>query len=207
MPAGSHPLVAVFGDRAPEASSRRARRRESGLTLVELLVALALLGFVLLGVAPLFVVSVKLNSAGNEYTGIHVLARGRLEQLMNLPFTDAQLTPGRHGNDLAAALPDPRTGLPPAGGGVRNPFKICYQVFQFQIPSGDLATVAENAPFTPRLVTAAGGAYHYKRIDVTVASETGSLAFGVRKERVSGVLGNPAPATIFSAEDPGGDCN
>jgi hypothetical protein len=120
--------------------SRRAadprKRREAGLTLIEMLLALALLAFVLLGITPLFMASVKSNYSGNEYTSINVLARDRLEQLMNLPFDDAQLTPGVHVNDLPATLPDPNTGVPPASGGIRNPFTVCYQVLQFRTPTG-----------------------------------------------------------------------
>jgi prepilin-type N-terminal cleavage/methylation domain-containing protein len=69
-------------------------RRQAGLTLVEMLIAVALLGIVLLGIAPLFIASVRSNYAGNEYTSIHNLARDRLEQLMNLPVNDPQLTVG-----------------------------------------------------------------------------------------------------------------
>jgi hypothetical protein len=178
------------------------------LSVVELLVALALLGFVLLGITQLFMASVKSNYAGNEYTSINMLARDRLEQLMNLPFTDAQLGPGKHDNDLPALLPDPKTGLPPAPGpgAVNNPFKICYQVFQLQIPSADLATVAQGAPFTPISISAAGLIFQYKRIDVTVTSGTGPLGIGTRMSRVSGVVSNPFPATTLSQVDPGGTC-
>src|SRR5207344_1678290 len=104
------------------------RRSESGVTLVELLIALALLGFILLGIAPLFIASVKSNYSANEYTSIHNLARDRLEQLMNLPFDDAQLGVGIHPNDLPPVLPDPATGVPPASGGILNPFTLTYQV-------------------------------------------------------------------------------
>src|SRR5713101_2789254 len=101
---------AVCGVRGAE----RRRAGEAGLTLVELLIALALLGFVLLGVVPLFVASVKSNYSAGEYTSLNMLARDRLEQLMNLTFSDSQLSPGVHPNDLPASLPDPATGLPPA---------------------------------------------------------------------------------------------
>jgi hypothetical protein len=188
--------------------SRARREREAGLTLVELLIALALLGFVLLGITPLFMASVKSNYAGNEYTSLNMLARDRLEQLMNLPFTDGQLGPGKHVNDLPALLPDPKTGLPPAPGpgAVNNPFKICYQVFQFQIPNADVGTVAEGAPFTPIPITGAGEIFQYKRIDVTVTSSTGQLGIGTRMSRVSGVVSNPFPATNRSQVDPGDSC-
>ncbi len=208
MPAGRHPPTLPrkrFRLRKASPVPGRVRRGARGLTLVELLVGLALFGFVLVAITPLFIASVRFNLTANETTSIHILARDRLEQLMSLTFSDAQLTPGGHGNDLPAVLPDPGTGRPPSGEGVRNPFRVCYQVFQFQIP--DAAAVGEGAPFTARLVTAPGEAYHYKRIDVTVTSDTGTLGKGRRKARVSGVLSNPAPDTNFSTADPGGGCD
>jgi pilin/secretion family protein with methylation motif len=186
--------------------ARRSGQRQTGLTLVELLVAFALLGFVLLAITPLFTASVRSNYAGNEYTSIHVLARDRLERLMSLPFSDAQLAPGRHDNDLSPMLPDPRTGLPPSRGGIRNPFSVCYRVFQFQIPPGDPVSVPPNTNFLPIPVTAERSAVHYKRIDVTVVSGTGALGIGLRKTRVSGLISNPDPAAILSTSDPGGTC-
>ena len=181
---------------------------QSGLTLIELLLALALLAFVLLAITPLFMASVKSNYSGNEYTTIHMLARDRLEQLMNLPFDDSQLSAGTHPNDLPATLPDPKTGLP---GSVRNPFTVCYQVFQYQAPAS--TTVATNASFVPTLIKDANQAFQYKRIDVTVASATGSLGIGTRMARVSGVLSNPAPypapagtVSVASSLEPGGSC-
>ncbi len=180
--------------------SRRGRA-ESGLTLVELLIALALLSFVLLAIAPLFLSSVKSNYSANEYTSIHVMARDRLEQLMNLPFNDAKLTPGVHANDQSTALPDPVTGLPPASGGVPNPMSITYQVLQYSIASADPAVTAPGAVFAPTRVVAAGATYQYKRIDVTVVSGTGRLGIGSRLARVSGLLANPATGTNLSVAD------
>ena len=182
----------------------RRDRREAGLTIVEMLLALALLAFVLLGITPLFMASVKSNYSGNEYTSINVLARDRLEQLMNLPFDDNQLTPGIHANDLPGTLPDPTTGRPPATGGVRNPFSVCYQVFQFRLPTG----IAANESFVPVAIVDAGQVFSYKRIDVTVKASPGQLgpAIGIRQSRVSGILSNPSPENPNSAPDSGGSC-
>ena len=188
---------AVCGVRC--AGGRRAG--EPGLTLIELLIALALLGFVLLGVVPLFIASVKSNYSGNEYTSIHVLARDRLEQLMNLPFNDGALSPGVHPNDLPAKLPDPRTGISPTSGGVPNPFRVTYQVFQYQIPAGDTGTVPVNASFTPIRITGAGQVYQYKRIDVTVTAGSGPMGIGARVSRVSDCLANPFPSANLSGDD------
>jgi prepilin-type N-terminal cleavage/methylation domain-containing protein len=162
----------------------RARRSERGVTLIELLVALALLAFVLLGITPLFMASVKSNFSANEYTSIHVLARDRLEQLMNLPFTDDQLAPGEHCVTLPATLPS----------GAPNPFTVTYSVTQLRIPAG--ASGAPNASFVPTPATSAAQPYQYKQIDVTVRSGTGPLGIGTRATMVSGCLANPSPETI-----------
>jgi prepilin-type N-terminal cleavage/methylation domain-containing protein len=173
------------------------RTREKGLTLVELLIALALLSFVLLGIVPLFLASTKSNYSANEYTSIHILARDRLEQLMNKAFNDPTLSVGVHANDQDARLPDPLTGKPPSSGGVPNPFTITYQVIQYAVPALDAATTpAKTAPtptFVPTRVTTAGADYDYKRIDVTVRSGTGPLGIGQRIARVSGIVANPDP--------------
>jgi prepilin-type N-terminal cleavage/methylation domain-containing protein len=167
----------------------RTRRSQRGVTLIELLVALALLAFVLLGITPLFMASVKSNFSANEYTSIHVLARDRLEQLMNLPFTDAQLAPGDHCVTLPATLPS----------GALNPFTVTYSVIQYQIP-GYLTPgpgVASGDPFVPTPVVIPGQSFQYKQIDVTVRSGTGPLGIGTRATMVSGSLANPS-GTIFS---------
>ena len=192
----------------PVATARR-RPGQSGLTLVELLIALALIGFILLGVAPLFIASVKSNYSANEYTSINMIARDRLEQLMNRSFTDAELNPGVVVNDLPSVLPDPKTGIPPVSGGIRNPFSITYQVTQWSIPpSTGAGSPATGAPFDPTRVTALNNPFQYKRIDVTVVSGTGLLGIGARVARVSGCLANPSPAqTAADCSSPGVICS
>lgn len=162
-------------------------RRQAGLTLVEMLIAVALLGIVLLGIAPLFIASVRSNYAANEYTSIHNLARDRLEQLMNLPVTDPQLTVGTHTNDLPGFLPDPTTGTLPST--IVNPLQRSYTVAHFRSVGG-----ASGTPYTLTDV-GAGVPYEFKRIDVTVTSTSGGtgLGIGARTARVSGFLKNPDP--------------
>jgi Tfp pilus assembly protein PilV len=169
------------------------RRREAGLTLVELLIAMALLGFVLLGIAPLFIASVKSNYSANEYTSIHNLARDRLEQLMNMPFDNAQLNAGSFGNDLPTTLPDPVTGIPPSQ--IKNPLARTYNVQNFT----STAPLAVGGPYQLSTV-APGNPCQFKRVDVTVTSSNSGtgLGAGQRTARVSGFVRNPNPV---------GNCN
>jgi prepilin-type N-terminal cleavage/methylation domain-containing protein len=159
--------------------------RESGLTLIEMLISLALLGFVLLGIAPLFIASVRSNYSGYEYTSIHNLARDRLEQLMNLPFTDGQLSTGTFPNDLPPTLPDPQTGVPPST--MKNPLARTYSVQNFN----STPPAITGDPYTMTTV-GAGLPCQFKRIDVTVSSSsTGTgLGIGQRTARVSGFVRN-----------------
>jgi prepilin-type N-terminal cleavage/methylation domain-containing protein len=180
------------------------RNPEAGLTLVEMLIALALLGIVLLGIAPLFIASVQSNYSANEYTSIHNLARDRLEQLMNLPITSPQLAvPGQPtDNDLPPTLPDPTTGIPPST--LRNTLHRTYTVTNFvttpPLNSGDPFTLTQVNPGLP---------YDFKRIDVTVTAvqdntlPVGStilsgLGIGHRTARVSGFIRNYDPANILN---------
>ena len=123
------------------------RRREAGLTLVEMLIAVALLGIVLLGIAPLFIASVRSNYSAYEYTSIHNLARDRLEQLMNLPINDPSSPTGAYVNDLPTTLPDPATGIPPSN--VKNPLERTYTVDNF-------TTAPPLAPGDNFILTAVG---------------------------------------------------
>jgi type II secretory pathway pseudopilin PulG len=171
----------------------RRLRREAGLTLVELLISIALLGFVLLGIAPLFIASVKSNYSGYEYTSIHNLARDRLEQLMNLPFTDGQLNAGTFGNDLPATLPDPVTGIPPST--MKNPLSRTYTVQNFN----STPPAITGDPYTLTAV-GAGVPCQFKRIDVTVTSSGSGTGLGIgqRTARVSGFVRNVNSAAACS---------
>ena len=185
----------------PTLRIRTLRRRESGVTLVEMLIATFLLALILLSIAPLFITSVKANYSANEYTSIHNIARDKLEQLMSLPPTDLQLRRDVTGNkgltDLPPTLPDPLTGIPSAST-PRNTLVMNYTVrlFTNQPP-------ATGAKWILNEVVVPTDPYDFKQIDVTVSAVASQLApfpqatmgFGNRTARVSGFIRNPTPGT------------
>lgn len=70
----------------------RFHRRERGMTLIEVLVALSILAVALLALAPLFTVSVKTNASAHQLTNANTLAREKLEELSGYPRNDPRLT-------------------------------------------------------------------------------------------------------------------
>lgn len=64
---------------------------ERGMTLVEVPIALAILGFGLLAIAPMFTGAVRTNASSNQLTNANTLAREKMEELIGFPSTDARL--------------------------------------------------------------------------------------------------------------------
>jgi len=74
-------------------TSRRTRGRgERGMSLVEALIAMALLLLVAIGILPLFTRAMVNNAAGSEATAVANHARHRLEELGQLPFNNLAMT-------------------------------------------------------------------------------------------------------------------
>ena len=162
---------------------------ERGLTLVEVPIAMTILGFGLLAMAPMFTGAVKTNASSNQMTNANTLAREKMEELTGFPSTDARLavpvganatgptaaTTGTGsvviantvcGNDLPKFY-KPSTGATstagtsPGPGWFLYPYTRTYTVEQFQ---GDLTTRS-----------VAPAAYAVKLITVTVRPSSGPL--------------------------------
>lgn len=73
----------------PDAAPRR--RDERGLTIVEVPIALALLAFGLLAMAPMFTGAVRTNASAFNLTNANTLAREKMEELIGFPSTDPRL--------------------------------------------------------------------------------------------------------------------
>jgi Tfp pilus assembly protein PilV len=70
---------------------KRRAVREAGLSLVEVLVAITILGLSLLALAPMFTGAVRTNASANQLTNANTLAREKLEELSGYPRSDVRL--------------------------------------------------------------------------------------------------------------------
>jgi prepilin-type N-terminal cleavage/methylation domain-containing protein len=86
------------------------RDRQRGLTLIETLLAMTLLGFGLLALWPLFIGSVRTNASSNQLGNVNSLAGEKLEELIGYPATDPRLAIANGAN--AAAPPGVTTTGP-----------------------------------------------------------------------------------------------
>lgn len=84
---------------------------ERGLTIIEVPIALTMLGFGLLAMAPVFTGAVRTNASANQLTNANTLAREKMEELIGFPSTDPRLEIAAGSN---AAVP---TGTTTTGSG------------------------------------------------------------------------------------------
>jgi prepilin-type N-terminal cleavage/methylation domain-containing protein len=90
---------------------RSVRAHERGMSMIEVLIALTILAFALLGLMPLFASAVKTTASANQLSNANTLAREKLEELSGYPRGDQRLTVAAGAN---AAVP---TGVTTTGTG------------------------------------------------------------------------------------------
>ena len=71
---------------------KNLRFEQNGFSLIEVMIAILVLSFGLLGVAAMQVTSIKVNSIANKITSASTILQDRVETLMALPFNHADLT-------------------------------------------------------------------------------------------------------------------
>ena len=176
------------------------RRRERGLTLVEVLVAAVVLGLALLALAPMFTSAVRTNASAYQLTNSNSLAREKLEELSGYPRSDPRLAvapPNNASGPTTASvgtgsivgvnvwcqndLPrwyNPQTGATstaanrPGVGWFSYPFTRTYTIEQFDSDGSNMTRVV------------APGSYVVKLITVTVSPTSGPFP-GLRTSRQS----------------------
>jgi type IV pilus assembly protein PilV len=78
------------------------RDSQRGFTLIEILIAITIFAIGILAVGSMQVAAIKGNSIANDLTEATTLAQDRMEKLIGLPYTDADLldTNGNQDNGL-----------------------------------------------------------------------------------------------------------
>ena len=147
------------------------RPRPMGFTMVEVLVAGALLMVITLGTLPLFTRALRDNRSGAESTEVSNAARSGLEEFFQLPWDAARL--------VLAALPDcdPATCAVPADDPARWTRVTCVRQFS----NDDVTDDGELADDEALAFDADPSQVHLKEIVVRVASARQSPVFGPAK--------------------------
>jgi prepilin-type N-terminal cleavage/methylation domain-containing protein len=130
--------------------------RRRGFSLIEVLIALAILGLVILGVVGLFSRSIGVNASGFEYATLSAVARQSVEVLQGQPFAAVADTGG-----APVTLPDP-TGT--------NNYTVRYTCIDYFVTTwADVQGTGSPAPAWP--TPTAGQAANLKKITLTVESQ------------------------------------
>ena len=69
-------------------------KKQDGFTLIEVLIALTIFSVGLLAIAALQTSAIRMNSTGNRLTELSTVGIDKFENLMSLPYTNAQLAVG-----------------------------------------------------------------------------------------------------------------
>lgn len=145
--------------------------REAGFSLVEVLIAVAILGIVALGIVGLFSHSIVVNASGYDYAVLSGVARQALEQLQSLAFDDPALDPG--------VGPNPKPWPDPTATGR---YTLTYTVTDYAVGAWSQvsAPVGSTPPEPSAWPTPGAEAANLKRITLGVESENRNL-FGNRQ--------------------------
>jgi len=69
-------------------SKKNINKKQSGFTLIEVMIALVILATGLLALMTMQIVSIKANAFSSEMTYASMLAQSRLEQIRNIPYAN-----------------------------------------------------------------------------------------------------------------------
>ena len=91
-----------------ETTDRRDRRREGGISMIEVIIALAVLGFGMLGIAAAQISAYRFSDSSRERTLAHGLAQQQIEIFQSMSTTSIEVIRAAGTNDpLNPIDPDP----------------------------------------------------------------------------------------------------
>lgn len=159
-----------------ETTPRRCRR-EAGFSLIEVLVAGAILLVIALGLVPLYSRSIRSNVEGFDYTRVSNSAKSRAEEFLQYDFNGERLTvPGGQSE-----------------GEIEDYYSLLEHRWVDELPDGDTALFTRTTRIrqfsaldieTPLDGNAPPDAVHLKEITVEVTGSASGAAFGPRKSIV-----------------------
>jgi len=167
-----------------------ARTHERGMSMIEVLIALTILAFALLGLMPLFASAVKTTASANQLSNANTLVREKLEELTGYPRDDARLAV-LAGANTATFPNDLPSGYNPSTGAVCGspPFPVCTALGQngwyvypyFRTYTVEQFVVDLTLPLPDQFVRInAPSAYTVKLVTVTVQPTQGPFP-GLRR--------------------------
>ena len=174
--------------------NQRIVRRQSGFSLIEMLVASFMLLLVVVGLVPLFVQSIKSNESAEETSDLLRAAQLQMEGLIQLPFNDPQLTVTSGEEYTTSHSVEPSTSyklvaedhLPPSY--VRNqPVDSDVTIRHFNIAAIDDGILDEDdaldSSMGPSLV-------HFKQISMDVKRAQYAFGLPVGKSEIQMIKAN-----------------
>ncbi len=108
---------------------RRAERacgpqsRSQGFTMIEVMIALAILGFGLLAMAVMQIQALSGGRAGRHTTQAAVIARDQMETFQRLAWADAQLA-----QTAGWTAPVAVDNVPDGGGGIEQSYAVTWRI-------------------------------------------------------------------------------
>jgi len=163
--------------------NERARRRgQSGVSLIEALIAVLLLLFIALGILPLMTRAMVNNLQGHQSTALSNIAKSRIEEYMQFGFNSFELTLTT-GTELvvddwySAADQLWYVGVPNAGD--IADFTRSTTVRQYTVQQDPLNP---GPPIGPLDASVSTVLVHLKEIEVTAATTANNTAIGRGKQ-------------------------
>jgi prepilin-type N-terminal cleavage/methylation domain-containing protein len=150
--------------------SERTTKKNTGFTVVEVIIASAIFLILAVGLLPLFARSITNNLAGRETTDTTNYGRSRLEQLDQMSFLSASLAvPSGSTEGVTQEFWSPKDKIWKTGAPTSTDPALWYRttrVRQFSV-----SDLGDDATFdTPLDGSAAAGQVHIKEIQVAVKS-------------------------------------